>query len=509
MVEEIRNGTLTEVLLEIWRRRKWLLVGASFALLLALLSLIKGLPNLYRASTTVLVGQEEIEEELVTASTRSALPQRLDAIQQALLSRDSLLRLIEDYGLYPDKRELPVEALISRMRRDISLERRIPQEQVFGQRAPAFPLTISYQTWEPELAATVANALAAQYRQENERIRLHQATNTTTFLWEQLEAARLTMAEREEAINDFKTRHLGSLPQQDNINLATLDRLNNELTLNGQRQLQLMNARVDATRQPLDVIAVGASPAMQLDALKKRLAELGRVYTDNYPEMIRLRGQIATLEASMPPGGWPVEGEDGEAGALALDIPSQLDALRREEVQLRARIDELYDKVVYSPAVELELQQLTNSYELARSLFLELQDRYQSARLSESLEMQQEQQFQVLEPAIPPPFPAQPKKAQLAIMSLMLSMGFAAALVFLAEQLDTTFHTPRELRNFTNLPVLGSISRINTTGGRMKGGFRAGLVLLAYALALVVLVVAFNKLGDVMGKTIVWALAGA
>src|SRR5690606_3359900 len=134
-------------------------------------------------------------------------------------------------------------------------------------------------------------------------------------------------------------------------NLATLERLNNQLTLNGQRQLQLMNARSDAAAQPLDVSAMGGSPAVQLEALTKRLDDLGKVYTENYPEMIRLRGQIARLEATMPPGGWEIDETDGESQPLALDIPSQLEALRKEEALLRGRIDELYDRIVYSPTV--------------------------------------------------------------------------------------------------------------------------------------------------------------
>lgn len=514
MVEEIRNGSLVEALTDIWRRRRWLLIGSFIGAFAIALSIINALPPLYRASTTVLVGQEEIEESLVTSTNRNELQQRLDVIQEAMLSRSRLQQVIERYDLYPELREGEegsMGAAIYRLRQDIFFERQLPQQQGFGQRAPAFPLTIRYQSWDPELAATVANGLADLYRQENENIRLSQAANTTAFLKEQLAQAAHDVATREKAIEDFKTAHLGELPQQENLNLSNLERLNNRLTLNEQKQVQLMAMRDNPNLAPQDLPAATLSPPQQLKQLKRQLEQMGRMYTENYPAMIRVRQQIADIEAAMPEGGWPEEERlDGEALATnsPADIDTQIERLRAEETLLKEQIEELQRKIVYSPTVEQQLMQLENDYESARSLFLSLQNRYQDARLAESLEAQQEQQFQVLEAAIPPSTPTAPKSLRLIIMSFVASMGFAAGMVFLAEQLDNTFHTPRELRNFTNLPVLGAISRIQTTGDRFRHALRRALTLLAYVVGLAVLVVLFYNLGEKAGEQIVWTLAG-
>ena len=66
-------------------------------------------------------------------------------------------------------------------------------------------------------------------------------------------------------------------------------------------------------------------------------------------------------------------------------------------------------------------------------------------------------------PAVPHPIPAAPNRLRLFAVDLLLALGLAAALVLVAEQLDTSFHSLDELRSFTNLPVLANIPRIMTS----------------------------------------------
>ena len=67
---------------------------------------------------------------------------------------------------------------------------------------------------------------------------------------------------------------------------------------------------------------------------------------------------------------------------------------------------------------------------------------------------QKGEQFRVLDPAIPSSQPAAPNRPALSLLVLVLSLGLAAGVVMLAEQLDTSFHTVEDLRTFSPLPVL-------------------------------------------------------
>ena len=53
---------------------------------------------------------------------------------------------------------------------------------------------------------------------------------------------------------------------------------------------------------------------------------------------------------------------------------------------------------------------------------------------------QKGEQFRVIDPAIASGQPTSPNRSRLILMGLLLSLGLAAGMVVLAEQLDTSFH---------------------------------------------------------------------
>ena len=132
---------------------------------------------------------------------------------------------------------------------------------------------------------------------------------------------------------------------------------------------------------------------------------------------------------------------------------------------------------------------MSRDYETTRELYGTLMKRYEEAQLAESMEQRQKgEQFRVLEPAVASPKPAAPQRLRLLGMALAVSLGLALGLVFLAEQLDTSFHTLDELRAFTPAPVLASIPRLVSEGDRRRRRRRlqvaaAGVVLGAVVLA--------------------------
>ena len=55
--------------------------------------------------------------------------------------------------------------------------------------------------------------------EENVKTRERQATLTTDFLQEQLEAAKKDLMQQEERLGAFKMQHLGELPEQEGGNV--------------------------------------------------------------------------------------------------------------------------------------------------------------------------------------------------------------------------------------------------------------------------------------------------
>jgi uncharacterized protein involved in exopolysaccharide biosynthesis len=133
-------------------------------------------------------------------------------------------------------------------------------------------------------------------------------------------------------------------------------------------------------------------------------------------------------------------------------------------------------KVDNTPRRDLEFHELSRDYDSTRELYRTLLKRYEEAQLSENLEQRQKgEQFRILEPAVASTTPVAPNRPRLLLLGLSISVGLAAGLVFLAEQLDTSFHTIEELRTATSFPILVSIPRIVTERDVRRTRWRAVL----------------------------------
>src|SRR5436189_4752426 len=65
-----------------------------------------------------------------------------------------------------------------------------------------------------------------------------------------MDAAKKQMERDEVSIRAYTSKHPGELPQQVDMNLHALDRLNTQLRLNGERQLKLLEDREKLAEVP-------------------------------------------------------------------------------------------------------------------------------------------------------------------------------------------------------------------------------------------------------------------
>jgi len=517
MTGEARQGAGLGLWFAVWSRRKWLAILALAAPLSAAVSVITFLPNIYRSTATVLVERQQVPESFVQSTVTSALETRLHTISQEILSRSRLEALINRFGLYSDLRKrVPAEELIERMRADIKLEPKAID--VRGQRQATVAFTISYQGSDAQTVALITNTLTSFYIEENLKVRERQATGTAEFLKVQLEGTQKRLDDQEQRVSEFKRRHLGELPQQMETNLAALERLHMQLRMNTDNQTRAAERRQALASQlaeaqtlvPPGFAAPGAPgggpeiPEARLARLKQELTALRTQFSDKYPDVVRVKAEVAQLERQV------ADAKSGEATAEEKPAPppavptspyllrlkealSEVEAeskiLKGEEKRLREAIATYQARVENVPRREQEFKELSRDYESTRALYQSLLKRYEEAQLAESMEQRQKgEQFRVLDPAVPNSEPASPKRFRLILLALMLSAGLAAGAVVLAEQLDTSFHTVDDLRGFSTVPVLVSIPRILTHTDLRRRHWRTRLAAGAVTVGLVVIV---------------------
>jgi len=506
-MEDRRNTSGLDVLLEVWSRHKWLATLVFTGPFVVTVSLAIALPNLYRSTATLLLERPQVSETFVKSSVTSELETRMQTISQEILSRSRLQDLIIRFDLYPEfRKRVSPEEVVDRMRRDIRMEfkgRDIRMEakavEPQGERGATVAFTLSFRGRDPETVAKVTNTLASLFVEENLKLRKRQAAGTAKFLRVELEAMKRKLDKEERRLSEFKERHLGELPEQMAVNLTTLGRLNAELRLNKENQTrtlewmereklagQLALARqqyADGTSVPPSVdslvpdgdaeVITARLAQFRLARLKQELTDLRAHFSEKYPDVIRVKAEIASLERQLA----AAESNDGSAakpdsqvspsrtqdGKVRSEADKALQTLREEEKALRQAIATYDRRVDATPRLEQEYQELFGDYKTMKDLYNTLLQRYQEALMAESIEHGKKgDQVRLLDPAILSTRPAAPNRLRLIFIGLILSIGLAGATVWLIEHRDTSFHTLTELEAFTKLPVLARIPRIIT-----------------------------------------------
>ena len=487
-----RGGGLDRVW-ALWNRRKWLGIVVFLLPFTAATAVIMALPDLYQSTALVMIERQQVPEAFVRATVTSELEIRLHTISQEILSRSRLESLISRMGLYSDLRGKAEEA-VDRMRRDIRLELR-GADANRGNTTTSFAL--SYRGRDPQTVATVTNTLASFYIEENLKARERQATGTAEFLKVQLNDAKRRLDEQEARMGELQRRYLGELPQQLQGNLATLESLNTQLRINSDNQTRLAERRDQIAGQLAQAKLNSGGPEpdeVRLARLQQELATLRIKYTDLWPDIIRIKDEIERLQKDMAapkPKPKPVAGPPTPEVARLQDalgsVETELRLAKQDQTRLKQGISNYQARLDNAPKREQEYLDATRDYQGTKELYQTLSRKYDDALLAESMEQRQKgEQFRILDSALPSGTPAAPRRSRLLIASLALSLVLGAGAMVLAELLDTSFHSSRDLRAYTTVPILVNIPRIVTGADLRRRRWRFRLAAVGVLVALVV-----------------------
>jgi polysaccharide chain length determinant protein (PEP-CTERM system associated) len=266
-------------------------------------------------------------------------------------------------------------------------------------------------------------------------------------------------------------------------NLAAIEQLGTQLRLSNDRQTLALARREALERQLADaetVPTVATSPsapdtvATRLARLRNELRELRTQYTEKYPEVVRVKTEIAALEreqSEKKPDGTaeaaaatPQDPTSRRLRAALTEVDAEVKALRKDEQSLQAAIARYQARADNTPLREQEFQELSRNYQTTKDHYQSLLKRYQEAQLAEDMEQRQKgEQFKIVDAATAADRPAAPNRLRFVLTGLVFSLGLGIAAIVLAEQLDLSFHSIDELRTFTKVPVLVSITTISTS----------------------------------------------
>lgn len=469
------NLTLSELLRALWRRRIWFLVPLVLGVVAGVAAL-RVLPPTYRAETKVLVEPQRVPIDYVKPTVVVSMQDRLRTIEPLIKNRDNLERIVREIGLYPELRDaVPMDLLVERAARDLLVE---PRGDTFY---------ISFKSSDPVKAARTANRVADLFIQSNLQLRENQAQGTSKFLESELAATKRRLEQQEARIAAFKSAHMGNLPEQRDTNLQAVEQLQTKLEINMEAmdkaetrrlllQTQIAEMRREAEQRraaPARSILTESAPGApsRLEQLRAELIQLRARYTDRHPDVIRVAAeveQLEKLESAKPARQAAVEVEEIAPEPARIDptlkaelasVDLELRSLRAERGRILADISHTQGRLENVPRVEQDLLSLTRDYDNIRNSYESLLDKRLNARLYENLEKsQQAERFTIIERAMPPRFPYEPKPLLVIGLGLVAGGAFGLLLALLRERTDPTYSDVQSFQEaFPGVPVLATI----------------------------------------------------
>src|ERR1035441_6195391 len=266
----------------------WATITASSA------AVVYRLSNVYLAEAVILVESQRIPEKLVAPTINDDLKDRLSSLSQQILISTRLLEIVTKFDLYHEQRGARTqEEIIEMMRSDIGTQLETSWAKKADSRPSAFRVT--YEGPNPTVVAQVANQLATLFIDENIQAREVQAAGTSEFLASQLDAAQLRLEEQENALIAAASQlqvHLQGINQE--IDRVEQTRTMQETALaSAQASEAAISQLFDHVNDPEPAQALASGePVKTSERLQQQLEKLLLVYTDQHPDVKKLRDLI-------------------------------------------------------------------------------------------------------------------------------------------------------------------------------------------------------------------------
>jgi polysaccharide chain length determinant protein (PEP-CTERM system associated) len=465
------------------RRRKSFAIPALAVFAIAgLVALL--LPSVYKSTATILIEEQEIPTEMVMTTVTSYAEQRIQQINQRIMSFTRLLEVIERFSLYRDmKGRNATEEIVEKMREDTALKpvsAEIIDRRTGRPTSATIAFTLSYQGKDPGVVEKVANVLTSLYLEENLKVRAKQAQNATEFLEGEMSRVRQELAEIDGRMAKFKEKHINRLPEMIQLNLQTLSTIERNLDAVNS-QLRSLKEREESLQTQLS----GVKPRVEkeeellsrrrLEELKIQLVNLKQRFSDEHPDVRKTRTEIGEMEAKVETfagGGGSRDTPDNPAfinlAAQLASTQAELQSVQRQVKKLSADAEEFRRRIAATPKIEEEYGALTVARTSTQSKLNDLLRKFMEAQVASGMEKEQKgERFTLIDPPRLPEKPFKPNRLAILLIGVVLGIGAGVGCAALREFSDDAVRSAVRLETETHLPVL-TVVPIQPTPGELR-----------------------------------------
>ena len=493
---ENRELSMDDYLAMLRRRLKVILTPALLAPLAGFLISFAFAPK-YTSQSLILVETQKVPEGYVQPVVTQDITQRIATMQQQVLSQKELQPMVERLGLAKGKsveeaveeirEEIRKNPLIESVSPDVTRPHRPGQNDIPG-------FYVNFTARNPQEAQQVCTELTSMLLAENLKTREQTAQSTTDFLVRQVDLAKHDLDNQDAKLATFKRQYMGQLPGDEDNNLKLLAGLNSQLDAYTQALNRAEQDRTYAQSLLSQQLAAWSSSqsSMNPENLQKQLAELQSQlitlqarYTDDHPDVVKTKNDIAEVKRKLnemnsasAPGTENTDkgsaSEPAEIKQLRLQIHQYDQSIAqstREQKVLQDQIHTYQGRLSLSPGVEEQYKALMRDYETAQKFYNDLLAKKNESEMQTDMERRQQgEQMSLLNPANLPDSPSFPNRLLFAGGGLAAGLTFGLGLAIWLEVRDKSIRDERDVLAALEMPMLVSVPWIEETSQRSGNG---------------------------------------
>jgi polysaccharide biosynthesis transport protein len=341
-------------------------------------------------------------------------------------------------------------------------------------------IEIHYNSTDPQLAASVVNALAATYVEQNFKTKFESTMQASDWLSKQLVDLQMKVETSQEKLVRYQKEHeiLGT-DEKTNITTEKLDELNREMTAAESDRMQKEAIYRQTQSNDPDAVAAAiitdtaggetGAGSMLLDklreqqaALKIDVAEISTQFGPSYPKVAQLNNQLKEIDRQL----------QSETKKAVDHLQGQYLAALQREKMLRESFEKQKQEANKLNESAIEYSILKRDLDSNRTLYEGLLEKLKEAGVTAGL---RSNNFRIIDAARVPTAPSEPNIPRNLAFALVLGVISGVGLAFLLENMDNTVRTPEQAQAISGLPSLGMIPLGSKSGNYGPAGKRLSL----------------------------------
>jgi capsular exopolysaccharide synthesis family protein len=310
-------------------------------------------------------------------------------------------------------------------------------------------------------AAAIANALVETFIQQNLDQKMSKSLEALRWLKVEADTLERDVGQKDLALQAYRVeKKMVSLEESQNIVLQALK----------QAQADLDKARSEAaSAQKLDEeverllkagTSINAIPQVAnnplIQDMRKSLAEkeallanLLKRYKDKYPDVIRVREEIASLKDSI----------QKESQKVREAIRAEAELARAKETTMASELKKKEQESFDLSQLRIQYDVLSRQADQSKLLYNVVLQRMKETDLTSK---DKAQNMRVVDKAVVPMNPVKPRVVLTLFLGIIGGLGVAIGLAFFVNYLDDSIKSQDDIETYLRLPFLGYIPNIKT-----------------------------------------------